>query len=515
MSFAEGKNRPKVALMEGTIGARWAAVVGVGMLVFLSGCSLSVPPATNDVVSSSSSRSLCTLSAEERIGLVEEAWSSAPVQALAARLEQQGWRQAAGAEQVGQGTKGYVVLLPFEKPSSPATPLPPPPKPSEKPQLEPASTRYPSEKPSPSESGAFGAYIVYTAYSNGGEEAFVVINTLDQGHVLHLYPDEERHWLLFFDDVEVYSQLRQNERFRRFESWLKSSLGGTVDVRAVSFGPVLVEEKNNTAFIFVTGLGSTLSTSARQNCPPTVYLPLDHVVATYLLLARVTARQGNQLVLDPQGIWLLPRASLNFLPSGEPVAHSLKFVRVGSGENYTVIAGGTKPADWPGLRSFAWFSPLPDTDAQLMGSTKKLVSLEATNGFSARWALTSFIWELEDFSDTNVLLLFETDAEPVLEASNKLAPQAEYGVIAVNNHSQAPIYLGGFSHLAVDEVENHCEKALQALAGSESPYLEIPLETVARLLEHRLGLTMTQLGIFSFSWPRQTRKAVSPKPTRN
>lgn len=65
------------------------------------------------------------------------------------------------------------------------------------------------------------------------------------------------------------------------------------------------------------------------------------------------------------------------------MAGAFEVVRVGAQAAYTVIAGGAKPAGWAGLRDFAWFSPLPDGDGQLMGRGR--TGFGPSGGRIVRW----------------------------------------------------------------------------------------------------------------------------------
>ncbi|MEN3010037.1 MAG: hypothetical protein ABDI20_03495 [Candidatus Bipolaricaulaceae bacterium] len=166
--------------------------------------------------------------------MAARALRSPQVQALAAQLEARGWTRAVGTERVAACDRGQTVLLPFTRSESASMPPGPPPVEGWKPLLteppEAAYVRPEPEKPLLHRLGASGACIVYTAYSNGTEDAFAVINTVEGGHVLHLCPDGEQRWLLH-DGLGILEQLRRNERYRKFEGWLRSGgLGRPADV---------------------------------------------------------------------------------------------------------------------------------------------------------------------------------------------------------------------------------------------------------------------------------------------
>ncbi|MEN3009657.1 MAG: hypothetical protein ABDI20_01520 [Candidatus Bipolaricaulaceae bacterium] len=108
-----------------------------------------------------------------------------------------------------------------------------------------------------------------------------------------------------------------------------------------------------------------------------------------------------------------------------------------------------------------------------------------------------------------------SDAELALAAYSATEAQARYGIVAAKNGSQAPVYLAGFSQLTSAKVEEQCELAQQALAHADSRYLEVPLEAVAALFEHRLGLTMEQLARFSLSWRKRRGRGNLPKPIKS
>ncbi|MEN3009602.1 MAG: hypothetical protein ABDI20_01240, partial [Candidatus Bipolaricaulaceae bacterium] len=332
--------------------------------------------------------------------------------------------------------------------------------------------------------GASGACIVYTAYSNGTEDAFAVINTVEGGHVLHLYPDGEQRWLLH-DGLGILEQLRRNERYRKFEGWLKSGgLGGPADVWGVQVGPVLVDEGTGITHVFLTALGSSLN--------PSVSPPLDTVAAAFLVLARVFSRQGAQLALDSENLHLLPLGSLSVRPLGDLSAGALEIVRVGSGEAYTVMAGGDRPSNWAGLRNFAWYSPLPDYDARLIsGSGIRSAStwIDALGG----WALTVFVWGLADYPDANMLIQFKTEGELTSRAQSAIKASRDYGVLSVKavQDSSSFVPLAGLGVATLAGFERSSSQG-QALIGRQ--YAEFDARVIAKDIEFLTGLTLEQIG---------------------
>lgn len=103
-----------------------------------------------------------------------------------------------------------------------------------------------------------------------------------------------------------------------------------------------------------------------------------------------------------------------------------------------------------------------------------------------------FVWGLADYPDTNVLLLFKTDAELTLAAYNAATSEGAYGVIAAQDTDAQKICLAGFSNLSLSQVKHLYTRASSDVSLSNR-YLDVPVEAVISAFEWRLGLSMDQV----------------------
>lgn len=392
---------------------------------------------------------------------------------IRARLEAKGYALQEDPVVTLQFERGFVVIFraveaqPSQNPREPpAKPLPP--------------RREPQPK-LPATLGAGPACLVYLGLEVGSR-AFGVIDQAEQDRTLHIYLDGER---VFRQAGNIIDQLRKNERFRKFEEWLRSygKVAGAAEA--------IVDEATHEIYILIY-----VAQKARHGDPrgPWVWtMALNPNVEVYMALANARTIAGNEVTLDVDTLVLLPAAKTegNFGP-GFPVRETCAEVSLVGGPVYTVIGGGEKPREFQHLRDFAFFTGMPTGEE--LHTVPSRSSPEA--GLRAARSLTLFGWNLVNVPADNVLLQFKTDAELTLAAYNAAVKQGAYGVIAAKDTrstSALPVYLAGFIDLRLEDIKELYTKALHE-TSSDQPYIVVPVEGVIHGVEHRLKMPLERVG---------------------
>lgn len=411
-------------------------------------------------------------------------------------LEVRGYRLQEEPEVVLQYERGFVVIFRAVESQANQTPTPP-----ERPRERPSFGREPYPKPRPATFGAGPAGLIYLGLDTGSR-AFAVIDQTEQEKTLHIYLDGER---TFRHAGDVLPQLRKNERFRKFEEWLKTH------GKVVGAAGAILDETNHDIYIVIP-------VAPQQPYPRNPGLvetmALDPDVEVYMGLAKVLTVENNEVLVDPETLVLLPttKTTDRLLP-GFPVREvnpgaKAEIIDMG-GPVYTVISGGEKPRAFQGLRDFAFFTARDTGERLHSGDTGQNnfsrfvpptiggLHQPETSGFSRRErSLTVFCWDLLNVPADNVLLQFKTDPELTLAAYNAAVRQDAYGVIAAKDTrstSKPPVYLAGFSEVRLEDVKELYEKALRDFT-SDQPYLVVPTAGVIHVVEHRLKMPLERLG---------------------
>ncbi|MEM3147144.1 MAG: hypothetical protein QXY94_06305 [Archaeoglobaceae archaeon] len=439
-------------------------LVGLRFCFFFLGACYSPPPA-NTPERVNNPAYLSPLSQSAQSALYEQAFSSPAVQAVLQKLHQRGWQEVQNQEISFAFEKAQILLVPFAKRSSQDQGDQTPP-PSQRIQLSSASRPLPQPK-SPSEPPNL-AYLVYAATPEGAE-AFAVLRESGE-EFLHLYPEADCRLRLLAGGENVLTQLRQNERFTKFETYLKTR------VEKVTCGPVILDEANNVAYIFVQGLSSPLSTKAFAPAvypPPSSYIPQEGCV--YIVLAKVTSVAAGFLTVDPQSLWVSPY----LMKSGTFASESLETT------SHSILAGGKKPRGWEDLRSFAYIvvasSPLSQPEPAVSPQQSALAEPPTVQ------TLVAFIWGLADYPEENMLGRFKTDLEITLEYYNKAMEKAKFGAVGIAKQNIRYI-LAGYQTLTPKQAQEVMQK-MESIEGSV-----ISFDVLRWLIEEAIGLSLEELG---------------------
>jgi len=439
-------------------------LVGLRFCFFFLGACYSPPPA-NTPERVNNPAYLSPLSQSAQSALYEQAFSSPAVQAVLQKLHQRGWQEVQNQEISFAFEKAQILLVPFAKRSSQdqGDQTPPPSQ-----RIQPSSASRPLPQPkSPSEPPNL-AYLVYAATPEGAE-AFAVLRESGE-EFLHLYPEADCRLRLLAGGENVLTQLRQNERFTKFETYLKTR------VEKVTCGPVILDEANNVAYIFVQGLSSPLSTKAFAPAvypPPSSYIPQEGCV--YIVLAKVTSVAAGFLTVDPQSLWVSPY----LMKSGTFASESLEKTF------HSILAGGKKPRGWEDLRSFAYMvvasSPLSQPEPAVSPQQSALAEPPTVQ------TLVAFIWGLADYPEENMLGRFKTDLEITLEYYNKAMEKAKFGAVGIAKQNIRYI-LAGYQTLTPMQAQEVMQK-MESIEGSV-----ISFDVLRWLIEEAIGLSLEELG---------------------